>query len=191
METATFLEIFSVQRHDFLNHLQVISGLVQLNKSDRVTEYISQVCQEAERLSRVAHLNVPEVAAVLLVTHFTANKHQVEIIYDINTNLAGCNVPDRILAEALEEIVKQSLACLAPPDKQDRRLKISINESEKKYLFRVSFHEPNPGEAELAQARLAGVGKKIMSYDGKVGIVVSGSVGEIFMVFPRQVTGQG
>lgn len=184
VNTKTFLEIMSIQRHDFLNHMQVISGLIQLNKGDRVKEYIKQVSLEMERLSRVAHLTVPEVAAALLVGHFMAGKYQIRVIYDINTTIEHSPVPGSILAEALEESINQSLECLAPPGVSNRFLKISINETNKNYLIKISFPEPPRTKAETAQARLTEVGRKMASHGGKVGIAVSNSGGEIFVSFP-------
>ncbi|MFZ5633444.1 MAG: Spo0B domain-containing protein [Bacillota bacterium] len=183
MKPATFLEIMSMQRHDFLNHLQVISGLVQLNKNDRVKEYIKQISQEAEMLSKVGHLAVPEVATVLLVGYFSAKKHQVEVLYDINTELGHCSMPGNIMAEVLEEVFNHSLECLFPPAMFDRQLKVSITEMEKKYLFKVSSPGPSPGTAETVRAGLTGVEKKMVSHGGEIGVAVSGGGAEIYVVF--------
>ena len=185
MNISTFLEVMSVQRHDFLNHLQVISGLVQLNKTERVREYINQVSLEVERMSRVGHLTVPEVAAVLLIGHYMADKHQVEVIYEINTDLKKCGVPGQILGEVIQEVFVQSLETLVPPDVSNRKLKISCTESDKKYLIKLFCPQPDK-RAGTAQARLAEIGKSLAPYGGKVGIVVSASGGEIFIIFPRQ-----
>ncbi|MFZ5650333.1 MAG: Spo0B domain-containing protein [Bacillota bacterium] len=186
MDTATFLEIMSVQRHDFLNHLQVISGLVQLNKVERVREYISQVSVEAERLSKVGHLNVPEVAAVLLVGHFLAGRHQVDVVYDINTSLESCSVSGEILGEVVEEVFAQSLECLVPPGVPDRTLKISLIETEKKYLLKIFSPGPPGREAERARDGLSRIGAKLIPYEGKVGMVVSAAGGEIFIMVPKK-----
>lgn len=187
MDTATFLEIMSVQRHDFLNHLQVISGLVQLNKVERVREYISQVSMEAERLSKVGHLNIPEVAAVLLAGHFLAGRHQVDVVYDINTSLKYCSVPGGVLGEVVEEVFAQSLECLVPPGVPDRTLKISLIETEKKYLLKIFSPGPPGREAESARDGLSGIGAKLVPYDGKVGMVVSAAGGEIFIMAPKKM----
>jgi sensor histidine kinase regulating citrate/malate metabolism len=176
--------MMSVQRHDLLNHMQVISGLVQLNKTERVREYINQVSHEVERLSKVGHLLVPEVAAVMLVGHFLAGKHQVEVIYEINTDLKECGVPGNLLGQVIQEVFAQSLETLVPPGVPNRRLKISCSESDKKYLIKIFCPEPDK-RAEKAQARLAQIGDSLTPYGGKVGIVVSASGGEIFVVFPR------
>lgn len=185
MDISTFLEMMSVQRHDFLNHLQVISGLVQLNKTDRVREYINQVSLEVERMSKVGHLVVPEVAAVLHIGHFLAGKHQVEVLYEINTDLKNCGVPGEILGEVIRKVFIQSLETLVPPDVPNRKLKIYCSESDKKYLIKIFCPQPDK-RAGAAQAGLAEIGKSLTPYGGKVGIVVSASGGEIFIVFPRQ-----
>ncbi|MFZ5596658.1 MAG: Spo0B domain-containing protein [Bacillota bacterium] len=186
MDTSTFLKIMSVQRHDFLNHLQVISGLVQLNKTDRVKEYISQVSREFEKLGRVGHIAVPEVAAALLEGQYLAGKHQVEVVFEINTNLEKCAVPGPLLGEVLEKAIIQSLECLVPPGIPNRLLRITLNESDKKYMLRL--YSPDPGsEDEAARQSMADIGKMLDPYGGKAGIVVSGSGGEIFILAPRYI----
>lgn len=180
----------SILRHDFLNHLQVISGLVQLNKTDRVKDYIQQVSLEMERLSKISRLVVSEVAEFLMVAHFLAYNHQVKVTFDINTRIDHSPVPGNILAEVLEEAFNQSLACLAPPGAANRNLKISVTESDKKYILKISFPEPPRSEFEDVQSRLAGAGREIARYGGKVGIGISGGGGEIFILFPHKLPEQ-
>ena len=53
------LEVLRVQRHNFLNHLQVISGLLQLKKYDRVSEYIMNIGQEYNQASMLGRIEAP------------------------------------------------------------------------------------------------------------------------------------
>lgn len=190
MNTAMFLEMMSVQRHDFLNHMQVISGLVQLNKIDKVKEYINQVSLAFQKQSKVSHLSLPEVSAVLLVVQYLADKHQIEILYDINTKLVDCAIPEKVLGNALEEILEQSMEYILPLGLSDRSLKVSITESEKKYLFKVSFFKPPQWEEDTAQKKVAMIAKRVLSYGIKIGIAVSGQWIEIFLIFPRRLPDQ-
>ncbi|MCL6477153.1 MAG: Spo0B domain-containing protein [Peptococcaceae bacterium] len=183
MRPTTFLEIMSMQRHDFLNHLQVIYGLVQLNKNDQVKEYIKQVSREVEMLSKVGRLAVPEVATALLVGYFSALKNQVGVLYDINTGLGQCSIPGNILAEVLEEVFNHALKCLLPPGESDRQLRVSVTEMENKYMFKVSSSGHSSGSAETVRAGLAGVKERIVSHGGKIGIAVSGREIEIYVLF--------
>ena len=65
LSLESLMEYISSQRHDFLNHLQVIMGFLQLNKKDEAIDYIkrsSEALQESSRASKVPWL---ELAAVL------------------------------------------------------------------------------------------------------------------------------
>lgn len=184
MDSKTFLEIMSLQRHDFLNHLQVISGLVQLNKNDRVKEYIKQISMEMEKMSRISCLRVPDAASALLTGHCLAQKYQVKINYDIGTNIDQCPVPGEILGEVIEEAFAQSLECHSSSGLTDDLLKISIARSENQYQLRILFPVPRCDVADAARYRLAEAGRKLVLHGGKVGVLVSGSSGEIFITLP-------
>ncbi|MHB8919167.1 MAG: Spo0B domain-containing protein [Desulfocucumaceae bacterium] len=190
MDSKTFLEIMSLQRHDFLNHLQVIFGLVQLNKNDRVKEYIKQVSTEMEKMSRISCLRVPDVASALLMGHCLAEKYQIKIIYDISTNIDQCPVPGEILGEVIEEAFVQSLECHSSSGLTDNLLKISIARLENQYQLRIFFPVPLCAVADAARYRLAEAGLKLLSHGGKVGVVVSGSGGEVFITLPCNFTEQ-
>lgn len=187
MDIVSMLEIISVQRHDFLNHLQVISGLLQLNKADRVKDYIRHVSLEVERLSKVVHLKVPQAAAAFLLGHHQAEKHQVEVYYNIQTDLGDCAVPGEQLGRVLFEALKQSLWCMASPEINRRRVDINLLESERKYTCRILFPEPPNTAADSAQAALAEAEKQLAPFGGRVGLAVSGNGGEIYITFPRNL----
>ena len=139
MELSELLKVIQVQRHDFLNHLQVISGLIQLSKSEKVSEYINQVCEGMAALSVVTKLSILELKAVLLVAVYTAKKYQVEFVFDINTSMAGCIVPGDVLGRAVEECINQALEKLSAPDIEDWRLMVTIIENKKHFFFRFEF----------------------------------------------------
>ena len=42
--------LLRLQRHDFLNHLQVIHAMVQLGKGDRAISYIEELAREPRGL---------------------------------------------------------------------------------------------------------------------------------------------
>lgn len=187
MNIDSMLEIISVQRHDFLNHLQVISGLLQLNKAERVKDYIRQVSLEVERLSKVVHLRVPQAAAALLLANHQADKHQIEVNYNIQTDLEECGVPGEKLGWVLFEALKQSLSCMVSPEVVGRRVDIALMESDKKYTCRISFPEPPNTVASSAQAVLAEVDKQLAPCGGRIGLAVSSNGGEIYITFPRRL----
>ena len=62
-EIQKLLDVIQGQRYDFLNHLQVISGLLQLNKEERLQDYLAQISLELARFSKTARIKIPDVTA--------------------------------------------------------------------------------------------------------------------------------
>ncbi len=126
LDIAKMLELLSVQRHDFLNHLQIISGLLQLKKETEAREYIRTAADAIISLSKVVHLEVPEVAAVLLIAHNRAADYQIKIAFDVQSNLSGCMVSGEKIATLLDEILNNMIDKLALPEIANREILISI-----------------------------------------------------------------
>lgn len=185
MKLSEILEVVQVHRHDFLNHLQVISGLLQLNKVDKLHDYINQVSRDMGRLSVITRMQMPELKAVLLVAVNNANKHQVDFIFDINTDMGeNCNCPGEVLAAAVEECINAALEELSPPQIADRRLFFSLSENGKKFVFKFRF----PGLAEDAVSDLQNKLKYCRSLKGQgvqVGMAVTAERAEIFLTVPK------
>lgn len=159
LDTAKMLELLSVQRHDFLNHLQIISGLLQLNREAEAREYIRNVVREIVDLSKIVHLAVPEVAAVLLWAHNRAASHQIEFVFDVQTNLIGCTEPGDQLAARLEDIFNNIIDYLAPPEIAHRKVTIGITGNEGNHVWQISFNAvPNAHPGRIKESvRRAGL----------------------------------
>lgn len=185
MEIKGLLEVIQVQRHDFLNHLQVISGLLQLNKGERVRDYIQQVCGEYERLSKITRLKSPEVKAVLLIASNEASKYQVDLLFDIQTNMASLAVSGEVVAAALNRCIAQALKFLAPPEVTDRRMKLTISEGEKKITIKLGFPGVPVEIVKDAQGQMA-LSESLVPYNSSAKLAVTEKEAEIYMIFPKK-----
>jgi len=184
MEIKGLLEVIQVQRHDFLNHLQVISGLLQLNKGDRVRDYIIQVCDEYGKLSKITRLKSPEVKAVLLIASNEAAKSQVEILFDIQTDMASLGITGTAVGSALERVIKQALKFLAPPEVTDRRMRLTISEGERKITIKLGFPGVPAEVVKDAEEQLA-LSEFLAPYDSSTRLAVTEKEAEIYMIFPK------
>ena len=45
------VELLRIQRHDFINHLQVIHALLQLGRSEKALTYIEELAKDASSIS--------------------------------------------------------------------------------------------------------------------------------------------
>ena len=46
-------KLLRIQRHDFLNHLQVIHAMIQLGRNEKALQYIEKLAHDPEMISNV------------------------------------------------------------------------------------------------------------------------------------------
>jgi hypothetical protein len=63
---SELLHWYSLQRHDFMNHCQVIMGNLQLNKPEKALVYIREMVAGCEQEQKIAQIPEPGLAAILL-----------------------------------------------------------------------------------------------------------------------------
>lgn len=73
------IEVINHQRHDWLNHIQVLLGYLKLQKYDLCEEYMYRVIKEANRDTLVARLAHPSLVAYLL----SFNALHKEVVLDV------------------------------------------------------------------------------------------------------------
>lgn len=80
MDSArALLQFLRLQQHDFMNHIQVIHGYLQLNKAHKAIEYIEDIIVQKQNLSAIYKLQDPGMSACLLSGLHKAAFHQVEL----------------------------------------------------------------------------------------------------------------
>jgi hypothetical protein len=63
---AKLLQWYSLQRHDFLNHWQVIMGNLQLHQPEKALAYMRETVAVQEQEQKIAQIHEPALAAILL-----------------------------------------------------------------------------------------------------------------------------
>ena len=180
------LDAIQVQRHDFLNHLQVISGLLQMNKVDRVRDYLNQVCMEMVQFSKTSRVAIPELTAALIIGINDAAMFQIELVLTINSDLAECAVPGSVVGEVMELCLGSAFETVASPEIEQRRVEVILGENEKKYTCRLLFSEPNLTDPSHFESTLTPAGELLSPYGGRLNLAVANNGIEIFFTLPRQ-----
>lgn len=110
VEADRCLQVLRSQQHDFLNHLQVLSGLAQLGKTEELHTYILGVVREMAAVRRITHLKQPALALSLLTLRIEAALREVAVELDVDTDLAHCKVPEGVLVQVLRRLADGLLA---------------------------------------------------------------------------------
>ncbi|WP_425060636.1 hypothetical protein SCACP_13720 [Sporomusa carbonis] len=53
MSCNAVIKLLRIQRHDFLNHLQVIHAMIQLGRDEKALQYIEKLAHDPELVSNV------------------------------------------------------------------------------------------------------------------------------------------
>ncbi|MDD4767873.1 MAG: Spo0B domain-containing protein [Desulfotomaculaceae bacterium] len=186
MDPQKLLEVIQVQRHDFLNHLQVVSGYLQLNKPDRMREYIDKIIADMRVMSQTAWLEIPEVTAALLVGFNEAAKHQIEMELAVQAKLDQCAVPGTVVGFALEKALCCFFENLSPPDLSKRKLAVSFEENQEQYTICLSRQAACIADPLLLKKDLKPVKELLSPHGGASNIALSGDKLEIFLEIPRK-----
>ncbi len=83
MACEGWLDLLRFQRHSFLNHLQVISGWIQLGKLDRARDYLQEVATRLEAQGELSLVQPPDLVLVLLQVAHLAETYDVEVLWDV------------------------------------------------------------------------------------------------------------
>ncbi|MDS0525703.1 Spo0B domain-containing protein [Clostridium sp. SHJSY1] len=80
------------QRHDYLNHIQVIYSLMELEEFDEARKYIEPVYKDIVRVSKALKTSKPAVNALLQAKLQVAEKNKIEMELEIKSDLTHLNM---------------------------------------------------------------------------------------------------
>ncbi|MBQ2952868.1 MAG: Spo0B domain-containing protein [Clostridia bacterium] len=128
------------QRHDFLNHLQVVYSLVEMGEYEEVNAYIEQVYGRITAVSRVMKTSVPAVNALLQVKVAACEKAQVRVKLDITSKweTLESTMPAWEMCKVLSNLIDNAIDAMEAIPEADRCLSIALTENLRQYCFVVS-----------------------------------------------------
>lgn len=190
MSVEKLLRVIFDQRHCYLNHLQVISGFLQLDKIDKAREYINRVSAELALLAGAAKIKIPEVSAALIVAVNEALGYHVDVELAVETDLDRCSVPGNEAGLALERCLNCAVSTLERAQTPSKRLKITAAEGRASYSFRIHFLEEYPADPAYMERELAAAADALAPYGGRVNLATANGGVEIFMTLPIRDAGK-
>lgn len=128
------------QRHDFMNHLQVVYSLVELGDENETREYIERVYGDLKRVGQVLKTSVPAMNALIAAKQIDAEERAIQMRTDVRTALEGLNVPGWELCRVLGNLIDNAFDALSGALAPEIRLSLS----EDVQFFRLSVWNNGP-----------------------------------------------
>lgn len=131
------------QRHDFMNHLQVVHSLVELGEHIEANTYIDRVYADIEKVSSILKTGIPAVNAILEAKRQTCEGKGIDIAIAISSTLSEVPVPDWELCRVLGNIIDNSVNALTEVEGQSEPwMRIEIFEDLHSYKFKITNNGP-------------------------------------------------
>ena len=144
-ETISTMEAFNntlrAQRHDFLNHLQVVYSLIEMEEYQEANAYIEKVYGAITSVSRVIRTANTSVNALLQVKTAACEKTGVKVDVNIQSAWKHLPVPGWEMCKVLSNLIDNAIDALKEID-GERRLTITLTEDLRTYRFSVSNNGP-------------------------------------------------
>ena len=131
------------QRHDFMNHLQVVFSLLELNDADEAMRYVESVYGDIKRAGSALKTSNPAVNALIAAKRQDCQAQDISLVLHIQSPWQGLPVPGWEMCRVLGNLIDNARdALLDPPSRQDKRIDLTIDETPGAFIFRVGNNGP-------------------------------------------------
>ena len=128
------------QRHDFLNHLQVVYSPVDMGENAEATKYIETVYGQMHRLSAGMKTDKPAINALLQAKLGDAERRGVRMELDVTSRYAGLPMNDWEMCRVLGNLIDNAMDAME--GMEGGRLVVELYEDIRSYGFRVVNNGP-------------------------------------------------
>ncbi len=135
------------QRHDYMNHFQVIFGLMELEEYEEARKYLEPVFKDTMKTGRALKTAQPAVNALLQAKLKAAEEKGIEVYLEISTDLKRLPLEAWNLCKVLANIIDNGIRALAETQEcstkcRTKELRIQISQEQEKYYFSIANNGP-------------------------------------------------
>lgn len=186
------------QRHDFMNHLQVVCSLMELSEYDEAVKYIERTYEDIISVSSVMKTSSPAINALLMSKVSDARANGIEMNLKISSPYSDLPMESWEMCRVLGNLLDNAIDALEGV--KGGRIDVELTEDLREYGFRVFNNGPavSPEHRELIfqtgfTTKLKGTGmglyivRTIMREHGGDVTLETGDAGTAFTgTLPRQ-----
>ncbi len=143
------------QRHDFMNHIQVIYSLIEMEESEEALRYIDSIYGDMHRVSKKLRTDSPAVNALIQSKIVEAEHRGAELKVNIAAKWDDPNMPAweicRVLANLLDNALDAATSAHLPEGEKPT-VELVLGEDQHSWFF--SVRNNGPAMEEKVQRKL-------------------------------------
>ena len=113
------------QRHDYLNHLQVVYGLMELQQYGELLKYLQPVYKDMQKTGKALKTSKPAINALLKAKMDEAESRGIDFYIEVKSDLGELHVEDWELCKVLSNLLDNAMTALEEK-KEDPRISLDI-----------------------------------------------------------------
>ncbi len=128
------------QRHDFLNHLQVVYSLMEMKEYDEASKYIDQVYGDIRAVSGALKTSCAPVNALLRAKITECEQQKITVTLDVHAAWQSLPLPSWEMCRVLSNLIDNAIDAMR--GQQDARLTIRLQEDLQSCSFSIENNGP-------------------------------------------------
>jgi Signal transduction histidine kinase regulating citrate/malate metabolism len=133
---------FRIFKHDLMNHLQIIQGLIQMNQYDKALEYSRSLTNESRLIVSRWNIGIPELESAIFQSLSGLDEYKIDVQLDFCPLPQDISVKIYDLVKIIVNLIKNAAYELQNTDVNEKILKIKISEGVGEYIFEVANNVP-------------------------------------------------
>ncbi len=168
------------QRHDFLNHIQVVYSLLEMGEGEEAADYLERIYSQLRTVSKVMRTKVTAFNALLQVKNAACEERGIHLELDIRTALEGLPVPPWEICCIIGNLMDNAMDALSGV--KDGWIRLEVRETLRQFTFMITNNGPSvpeslrkaifePGVSTKGEGRGMGlsiVEKTLAEFGGKI-----------------------
>lgn len=130
-----------VQRHDYLNHLQVVYGLMELEEYEELKKYLAPVYKSMRKTGKALKTSKPAINALLKAKMDEAEGQGIDLYLEVKSDLKALDTEDWELCKIFSNLLDNAMTALQEKS-GEKKIILEITEDSQNYCFHVSNNGP-------------------------------------------------
>ena len=130
------------QRHDFINHLQVMFSLMEMQEYNEAMHYIEGVYSDIQRAGGSLKTAIPAVNALIAAKRADCLEHGIELKLLLRSSWQALPVPGWEMCRVLGNLIDNARDALLSAAVKDPEILLEIDENADDFRFSVSNNGP-------------------------------------------------
>lgn len=129
------------QRHDYLNHLQIVYGMMEMEEYEELHDYLEPIYKDMMKVGKAIRTSIPAVNALLMAKMSAAEANGIDFYVEVKSDLKNLKIEPWELCKVLSNLIDNAITALQEKE-GERQMALDISEDRENYLFAVSNNGP-------------------------------------------------